>query len=207
MAPRRVFLLILLLLMLACQAGGRSPWQTPTPTPDFLALEAEVRANEEVQSAYSNITGNTDGEVTRLMLRGMSLSEAGRDREAIGVFEQVIALNASFTDAWFYKGMCALNLNRSEEALTAFDQVLALNPGEYHAWFGKSLVYGKTGNLDAQMDAVDRGLAIQADLERRAPQQRETTNGEGSIPGIPLAPAGIILALVSSLVITGKGER
>lgn len=93
--------------------------------------------------------------------RGNHLTKSGRYAAAIAAFDQAIALQADFYEAWRAKGTALTGLQQYDQALAAVDQALELKPDDPLTWMLRSWVLGEMQQYDSAIAACDRAIELQ----------------------------------------------
>lgn len=79
--------------------------------------------------------------------KGKSLANMGRFQDAIACFDQASAINSSYAEPLFLKGIAlSQGLNRDDEAIAIFNQALQLDSTNFDAWIGKGMALAKKGD-------------------------------------------------------------
>jgi tetratricopeptide (TPR) repeat protein len=89
--------------------------------------------------------------LTGLLARGQVLLEQKHPADALGCFEQALALEGPSADVFVKKGLALDRLGRLDEALAAYEQALALDGTNAEAMVGK-------GNVLNQLDRYEEAL-------------------------------------------------
>ena len=58
----------------------------------------------------------------------MSLSNLGRDEDAIVEYDKALEIDSNYVDAYYNKGLSLSNLGRYEDAIVEYDKALEINP-------------------------------------------------------------------------------
>jgi tetratricopeptide (TPR) repeat protein len=100
----------------------------------------------------------------RFLLKGNEKMEENDPKSAIEFYQEAIALDSTFADAYYNKGMAHLRLNQLEEAIIDFSQTLQKNPEFVDALFQRGLSYLDNGEFyKAKADAKKLGSQTTAD--------------------------------------------
>ncbi|MGI4775325.1 MAG: tetratricopeptide repeat protein [Janthinobacterium lividum] len=75
--------------------------------------------------------------------RGVSLSQVGRQEEAIDSFDKVINFNSRNTDAYMHKGLSLGKICRCEDLIESFDRAITLEPRDSSVY--KAVILYKEG--------------------------------------------------------------
>ncbi len=94
---------------------------------------------------------------------GVVASRADRQDVAIGAYEQAVALDAGFVEAWYNYGLVLMKAERHEEALVALDAAQKLEPASYRIFLNQGVALYK---LKRYQDAIEK--------YNRALEQKET---------------------------------
>jgi len=90
----------------------------------------------------------------RFLLKGNKKMEEKDPKTALGFYEEAIALDSNFSDAYYNKGMAHLQLNQLEPAIQDFSKAIQKNPKAVDAVFQRGLAYLDLGaNYNAKEDA------------------------------------------------------
>ena len=90
----------------------------------------------------------------RFLLKGNKKMEEKDPKTALGFYEEAIALDSNFSDAYYNKGMAHLQLNQLEAAIQDFSKAIQKNPKAIDAVFQRGLAYLDLGaNYNAKEDA------------------------------------------------------
>jgi len=95
-----------------------------------------------------------DDQKGRFLLKGNKKMEENDPKSALGFYEEAIALDSNFSDAYYNKGMAHLQLNQLEEAIQDFSKAIQKSPSSVEAVFQRGLAYLDLGaNYNAKEDA------------------------------------------------------
>jgi len=97
-----------------------------------MAMVAQVQA--EIDKDPKNVE-------KRVML-GNIFYDAGKWDQAIPLYEQALALDATNTDVIVDLGVCYRNVNKLDEAMAMFNRALKIDPNKKQALFNQIIVYG-----------------------------------------------------------------
>jgi tetratricopeptide (TPR) repeat protein len=61
-----------------------------------------------------------------LSYRGIAYLQSGQFKQSIADFEEAIAIDPQFADAYYFKGLALTNLDRDKEAIAAFREYIRL---------------------------------------------------------------------------------
>lgn len=95
-----------------------------------------------------------------LSVEGDELLDQGKYEEAIGKYDQALALEPNLAMAWVGKGLAKNGLEEFGDALDAFEMAISINPGYAKAWYGKGVALFELGRYEDSIAAFDRALEI-----------------------------------------------
>jgi arylsulfatase A-like enzyme/Flp pilus assembly protein TadD len=96
-------------------------------------------------------------------LYGELLLEAGRAKEAAGVFESLVALDERSFDGHYGLGVALQNLGREDAAIAAFAKSVEIDPRNTKSCLRLSEAESARGNMDAAEGWLRRAIAVQED--------------------------------------------
>jgi len=115
------------------------------------------------------------GSAADLVARGHMLMTAGRNDEALPMFDRAAELDPQNAFAVGNRGIALLNLNRPEEAAAAFDRAEAIDPRNFVIFNGRGRLAERQRDWQAAADAYSKVLELdpgnQYALARRANMQ------------------------------------
>ncbi len=119
----------------------------PLPPPDSPAWKS---GNRVIAMAVSNDEiSATSLEAKELLLTGLGIASRNNEFEAaIGYYDQALAIDPYFSEAWMAKGVALHNLGSYAEAVDCLDQALAIDPGNPAAWSLKGNILDSWGRPD-----------------------------------------------------------
>jgi len=92
----------------------------------------------------------------RSYLHALRHYDAGRYREAILDFNDVIQVNPEYKDASYLLGLCYANLNRHEEAAAHFKELAELRSDDAKIWTALAYSYLKQEKLQEAVEAYEK---------------------------------------------------
>lgn len=95
-----------------------------------------------------------------LTVTGDDLVDEGKYEEALGYYDQAIALEPRYAVAWTGKGVALNYLGRNAEASDALEEALAISPNYAKAWYQKGIARAGLGQYEDAIIAYDKALAI-----------------------------------------------
>ncbi|MFZ9188727.1 MAG: tetratricopeptide repeat protein [Algoriphagus sp.] len=91
----------------------------------------------------------------RFLLKGNKKMEENDPKTALGFYEEALALDSNFVDAYYNKGMAHIRLNQLEAAIQDFSIAIQKKPDYTDALFQRGLAYLDLGaNYNAKEDAA-----------------------------------------------------
>jgi tetratricopeptide (TPR) repeat protein len=94
---------------------------------------------------------------------GFGLSALRRCGEAVGHFDQAIALKPDYVEAYFNRGNALLELKRRDEAVASYDKAIALKPGLAEAYCKRGNALYHLRRLDEALASAERAIGLKAD--------------------------------------------
>jgi len=95
---------------------------------------------------------------------GNALAEAGRDDEALAVYEKALARNRDNLSAHYNLGNLHLKQSELDRARSSFERVLELNPEHAQAWNNLGTVHGRSGERVRALACFERAVQSDPDL-------------------------------------------
>jgi tetratricopeptide (TPR) repeat protein len=111
--------------------------------------------------------------VSLQFLEGLELLEAGKNLEALELFDAVLAEDESYSDAWFYRGNSLFDLGRYEDAIASYNRAISIQPDKYGAWNNRGNSLNNVGKYEEAIASYDRAISIQ-------PDKYEAWNNQGT---------------------------
>lgn len=99
-----------------------------------------------------------DYQKNKLLKKGIHLMADERLEDAVRVFDQVLRLDPSNTDALLKLGYAKFHLDDYAGALQAYDRVLDIDVANSEAWNLKSLVHYQQKNYPKALDCVEKSI-------------------------------------------------
>lgn len=102
---------------------------------------------QEAAESYDKALELDSANVYLWINKGKSLANMRRFQDAIACFDQATAINSTYAEPLFLKGIAlSQGLDRDDEAIAVFDQALQLDSANFDAWTGKGTVLAKKGD-------------------------------------------------------------
>lgn len=103
----------------------------------------------------------TSPEAKELFIKGLAYStQYARYNDSLELFDEALALDRNFSEAWVAKGVALHNLRRYDEAIQNYNKALEINPRDAGTWSVKAITlrdWGKTAEA-AECDRKAAGL-------------------------------------------------
>jgi tetratricopeptide (TPR) repeat protein len=97
-------------------------------------------------------------------LEGLTLlSGSGRYNESLQYFDNALALDRNFSEAWVAKGVAFHDMKEYDDAIASYDRALALTPRDAGTWHLKAMAFSDRGNSSGAADCN----RMAADLDPR----------------------------------------
>ena len=91
------------------------------------------RNNPELKFFLKNIDEST----YENYIEGIRSLDAGDNTKALAIFDQVLASNPNYANAWDAKADALVALKRNSEAIKAYDRATTIEPEDYASWYKK----------------------------------------------------------------------
>jgi tetratricopeptide (TPR) repeat protein len=130
-----------------------------------------VRAYAE-QALWLLWSRSGDPELDRLMERGSTEMSAGRHREAIATFSQVIERNPAFAEGWNKRATALFLAGEFRRSLADCDEVLRRNPRHFGALSGAGLNHLELEQPRQAMEWFKRALEVNPNMGAVEAQRR-----------------------------------
>ncbi len=93
-------------------------------------------------------------------INGIRLLDQGENQKALIAFQQLIAQNPNYTNAWYGKADALTALSLYPEAIAAYDQVITLEPDDYASWYKKGNVLKKLNRNEEALQAYQKAIDL-----------------------------------------------
>jgi tetratricopeptide (TPR) repeat protein len=110
-------------------------------------------------SLISKLTSLKSNSARTLYEKGRELSRSGCRAEAIGIFDQALAIDDCHGDALYEKGLCLMKLNQFNDAVACFDRISAIKPS-FEASFQKGATLVYLGKINEALVCFDQAIEI-----------------------------------------------
>jgi tetratricopeptide (TPR) repeat protein len=124
----------------------------------------------EAQKLLSESVGQEDRLVEKSeltfslqFLEGLELLKAGRNLEALELFDTLLTENESDVNAWFLRGNSLHSLGRYEEAIFSYDRAISIKSDQYEACSNRGICLRKLGRYEEAIASYDQAISIKPD--------------------------------------------
>jgi tetratricopeptide (TPR) repeat protein len=157
-AMRRMIFFSILLFFTSLTGG--CVYQTDNALP-VIGLPPTIANTSFVNSGGTSVAiafrtdeiSTTSPEAKDLFLKGLTyLTQYARYNESLKYFDDAIALDQNFSEAWEAKGVAFHDMKRYDEAIKCYDKALEITPRDAGIWHLKGLAFsdwGKPGEAAA----------------------------------------------------------
>jgi tetratricopeptide (TPR) repeat protein len=95
--------------------------------------------------------------------RGAVLQELELWEEALGSYEQALALHPAFAAVYFNRGNALQSLQRLDEALASYNQAIAIQPYYHDAWLNRGNLLVGLKQWDGALASYNRAIVVRTD--------------------------------------------
>ena len=163
----RLIVLIAVLVLTACAAdtGTQEPIAT-NPSVEQPAVEVTATPEPEIPTAEpTEIPTTPTLEPTptpqELLERGNTAMEANDPENAIGFYNQAIALDGSLMDAFFMRAQAYEDLGNFEQAILDYTRTIELNASNYVAYNSRGELNYATGKIDSALEDFNQAIILE----------------------------------------------
>ena len=139
------------------------------------------RKFNEVVSQTTQLLEQFPNSVFLLNILGAGNTNLGQLDAAVANFEQIIAINPNFTDAYLNLGIILKNKGDLAAAASNFEQVIKINPNYIHAYLNLGDVLRNLGKLDAAIAIYEQALEIKPDFTEVRCKMGEALEEQGAL--------------------------
>lgn len=112
--------------------------------------------NPEIKLFQSNID-----EITyENYIEGVYSLERGNYSQSLNTFNQIIATNPNYANAWYAKADTLFALKRYDEAIQAFDRVTSIEPDDYAGWYKKGNVLRESKRYEEALQSYQKAISL-----------------------------------------------
>ncbi len=105
-------------------------------------------------------SSNTNKDADNCYSRGLKKSQGGEYKAAIKDYNQAIAINQNYADAYNKRGLCYYKLGEPSEAIKDFTKALYLNSKIPDAYYNRGLARSKLGYAQAAIEDYTEALKL-----------------------------------------------
>mmetsp|Transcript_63289 Transcript_63289/g.72548 ORF Transcript_63289/g.72548 Transcript_63289/m.72548 type:complete len:215 (+) Transcript_63289:123-767(+) len=128
-----------------------------------LDLEASLEEKEEIVQCLDQVLKQDPEHKLAIMRKGEMLYKAGKEDQALELFERATNLGLIHREMYFYQGLSHRARGENDQALRSLTSAVELEPGEYGARFERAgMLYGQNLFKDSLRD-VDHLLRLKPD--------------------------------------------
>jgi tetratricopeptide (TPR) repeat protein len=98
------------------------------------------------------------------LLEGVKLLDAGKNSEALELFDVVLAEDKTDVNAWIGRGNALDYLGRYEEAIASYDRAIDFKPDDCDAWIGRGNALDNLGRYEEAIASYDRVIDFKPNL-------------------------------------------
>lgn len=145
--PLAVGILLSIVIVMIAIFIGTTLIHAPLPPPDSPAWSS---GSPIIVMAVSTDENSTSSPKAReLFISGLRIAASNNQfAAAIPFYDQALAIDPNFTEAWMAKGIALHNLGSFAEAVDCIDRALAIDPGNPAAWSLKGSFLDSWGRSD-----------------------------------------------------------
>ncbi|MFA4824735.1 MAG: tetratricopeptide repeat protein [Methanoregula sp.] len=148
---KRMIFISILLVFSICISGCISQTAIPVPMtgpPPLSPGELSVNSGGSALAIAftSDEISTASPEAKERFIKGLtSMTQYGRYNESLRYFDDALALDQNFTEAWLAKGVAFHNMKRYDDAIRCYDNALAINPLDAGIWHMKGVTLNDMG--------------------------------------------------------------
>ena len=139
----------------------------PPPLPDGASPNHEAttpapQSEEEPAAAPADTAAGPDAaRITVLLGKGQSLLNLDQAEEALGCFDQVLALDANHPEALVKKGAALERLRKLDEAIACYDRAIAADGSLTVAYLYKGGLFNRMERFGEALECYEQALRTQ----------------------------------------------
>ena len=132
------------------------------PLHDGAALDPEANPPAAQSEAEPAAAGRPDAaRITVLLGKGQSLLNLDQAEEALGCFDQVLALDANHPEALVKKGAALERLRKLDEAIACYDRAIAADSSLTVAYLYKGGLFNRMERFSEALECYEQALRTQ----------------------------------------------
>ncbi len=126
-----------------------------------ISAPAQVNFNSVLDSAAMQTgTASVDqtAQITALLNKGRALLSDNKAQEAVGCYDQILALNANHAEALVKKGSALERLQRDQEAIDCYNRAIEADRTMALAYLSKGGVFNRLQRFDEAVECYEKAL-------------------------------------------------
>ncbi len=128
----------------------------------ILELQHTTKPGVENGSSHSSAPeGPNAAEITLLLGKGQSLLNLDKNEEAIGCFDEVLALDQNHPEALVKKGAALERLRKLDEAIACYDRAIAADKSMTVAYLYKGGLFNRLERFTEALECYEKALRTQ----------------------------------------------
>ena len=146
-----VFLLLLIASMFSgCSGQSMNPSQTTGVQPDHGEESQMVTGPTSLMVAFreADISTASPDAKGKLKTGLVYLMQYNQPRESVRYFDEALAIDPLFCEAWTGKAVAYNNMGMFDDAIPLYDRVLEIEPDNTMVWHMKGVTLKNAGRLD-----------------------------------------------------------
>ncbi|MBN2503538.1 MAG: tetratricopeptide repeat protein [Anaerolineales bacterium] len=174
-------------------AGTEPPAVEATATPEPATATPEPTAVPPTPTTAPTLTE------FELLDQGNAALEADDPQNAVGFYNQAIALNGSYGEAFFKRAQAYQALGNFEQAILDYSRAIELGAGNYQAYNSRGELNYATGKIDSALDDFNAAIALEPTFAQAYRNRAELQKGAW-------LPQAVILDLEVYLALEPEAE-
>ena len=134
---------------------------THTPLHEGAPLDHEGKAPPPQSGEEPAGTGPDAARITVLLGKGQSLLNLDQAEEALGCFDQVLALDSNHPEALVKKGAALERLRKTDEAIACYDRAIAADSSLTVAYLYKGGLFNRMERFNEALECYEQALRTQ----------------------------------------------
>lgn len=129
--------------------------------PEAKVLTTATGTSGNETEVFGENGRHTGGAESELLIRGQSLLEADKAREALACFDEILATEPNHGEALVKKGLALEALQQPEEALRCYDRAIAANADLTIAYLQKGGLFNRLERYEEALQCYELALRAQ----------------------------------------------
>jgi|GEM_PF-4274825 len=113
---------------------------------------------------YEVLVSMRPGDEEAWLMKGNTLGELRRNKEALESFERAIDINSEYFPPWHGKGNTLIELSSNEDALRSYEKAIELKPDFYPSWNGKGNALRNLRRERESLESYERAIELKPDF-------------------------------------------